>query len=121
MKGIGRYSSLLRILSWNKNSGNQEATQHFLSSDAKILYLYVYDMYMMAKTIAVSDDVYKKLKKARMPGESFSSTIKRSLEMKPKLSDVVGTRTLSREDWRVAQRILAKSERKTLEKLVGNA
>lgn len=71
----------------------------------------------MAKTIAVSDEVYKKLKKARMPGESFSATIKRSLEMKPKLSSIAGSRTLTREDWIETRRILEKSERKTLEKL----
>jgi predicted CopG family antitoxin len=71
----------------------------------------------MAKTIAVSDEVYKKLKKARMPGESFSSTIRRSLEMRPKLSEIAGTPILSRKDWREAQRALAKAERKTLEKL----
>ena len=74
----------------------------------------------MAKTIAVSDAVYKKLKKARMPGESFSSTINRSLEMKPRLSDIVGTQTLTREDWKEVQKLLAKSERKTLQRLVGN-
>ena len=74
----------------------------------------------MAKTIAVSDEVYRKLKKARMPGESFSSTIKRTLEMRPKLSDVVGSRTLSREDWKEAQQVIKKSERKTLQKLTGN-
>lgn len=71
----------------------------------------------MAKTIAVSDEVYKKLKKARMPGESFSATIKRSLEMKPKLSSIAGSRTLTREDWIETRRILEKSERKALEKL----
>jgi predicted CopG family antitoxin len=86
-----------------------------------MIFAYVYDIAIMAKTIAVSDDVYKKLKKARIPGESFSSTIKRSLEMKPRLSDVIGTQTLTREDWREAQRVLAKSDRKTLQKLTGNA
>jgi predicted CopG family antitoxin len=75
----------------------------------------------MARTIAVSDEVYKKLKKAKMPGESFSSTIKRSLEMRPKLSDVAGTRTLTRADWKEAQRVLRKSERKTLEKVLENS
>ena len=71
----------------------------------------------MAKTIAVSDEVYKKLKKAKMPGESFSSTIKRSLELRPKLSSVAGTKILSREDWIETRRVLAKSERRTLSEL----
>jgi len=72
----------------------------------------------MARTIAVSDEVYKKLKKAKKPGESFSSAIKRSLEMRPKLSEIAGNRTLSREDWDEAQRALVKAERKTLDKLL---
>jgi predicted CopG family antitoxin len=75
----------------------------------------------MARTIAVSDEVYRKLKKARMPGESFSSAINRTLEMRPKLVEVIGTRTLSKDDWKQAQGVLKKSERKTLEKLEGNA
>ncbi|MGI0079057.1 MAG: antitoxin VapB family protein [Nitrososphaerales archaeon] len=75
----------------------------------------------MAKTIAVSDEVYRKLKKAKMPGESFSSTIKRSLEIRPKLSDIAGTRTLTQEDWKGAQKVLAKAEKKTLEQLARNA
>ncbi len=72
---------------------------------------------LMAKTIAVSDDVYKKLKKARMPGESFSSTIRRSLESRPKLTDIVGSKTLTREDWEEAKKLIAKSERITLSNL----
>lgn len=74
----------------------------------------------MAKTIAVSDDVYKKLKKARMPGESFSAAIRRTMENRPKLASVVGSRTLTQEEWNEAKRILAKSEKKTLEKLSRN-
>ena len=71
----------------------------------------------MVKAITVSDEVYKKLKKAKMPGESFSSTIKQALEMRPKLSVNAGNRILSREDWEEAQRALAKVERKTFDKL----
>lgn len=75
----------------------------------------------MAKTIAVSDEVYKKLKKAKMPGESFSSTIRRSLEMRPKLSEIAGTSILSSKDWTETRKALEKAERKTLEKLERNA
>jgi predicted CopG family antitoxin len=71
----------------------------------------------MAKTIAVSDDVYRKLKKARKPGESFSATIRRSLEMRPRLSEIAGTPVLTREDWREAQKTLAKAESKTVKRL----
>ncbi len=74
----------------------------------------------MAKTIAVSDEVYKKLKKARMPGESFSSAIKRSLETRPKLSQLVGDQILSPEDWAKTRQILNKAQRRTAGKLIGN-
>ena len=73
--------------------------------------------YEMAKTIAVSDEVYKKLKKAKMPGESFSSAIKRSLEMRPKLSDIAGSRILSQKDWNESQRALSKAETKSMREL----
>jgi len=41
----------------------------------------------MAKTIAVSDDVYEMLSKAKMKGESFSDVIKRLLKRQKK-SDI---------------------------------
>jgi len=41
----------------------------------------------MAKTIAVSDDVYEMLSKAKMKGESFSDVIKRLLK-RQKISDI---------------------------------
>jgi predicted CopG family antitoxin len=69
----------------------------------------------MAKTIAVSDDVYKKLKKAKMSGESFSSAIKRTLETRPKLSEIAGSRILTPKEWNESQRALAKAERKSME------
>ncbi len=67
----------------------------------------------MAKTIAVSDDVYELLKKARMPGESFSAVIRRSLKMASKLSEIKGSGTLSIEDWSKAQMELARAEQIT--------
>lgn len=74
----------------------------------------------MAKTIAVSDEVYKKLKKARMPGESMSSAIKRSLETRPKLSGLIGDQILGPEDWAKTRVVLNKAQRKTANKLVEN-
>lgn len=41
----------------------------------------------MAKTIAVADDVYEALSKARMKGESFSDVIRRLLS-KQKISEI---------------------------------
>ena len=53
----------------------------------------------MAKTIAVSDDVYELLVKSKLPNESFSETIRRALKKGMKLSDVAGSRTVTKEDW----------------------
>jgi len=54
----------------------------------------------MARTIAVSDDVYDLLVKAKLPHESFSDVIRRSLKRGMKLKDIAGSRTISREDWK---------------------
>jgi len=54
----------------------------------------------MARTIAVSDDVYELLRKSKLPRESFSDVIRRSLKKGMRLSDIAGSRTVSKEDWR---------------------
>jgi len=74
----------------------------------------------MAKTIAISDEVYELLKKTRLPGESFSMTIRRNLR-KNKLSEIVGSGTISREDWREARMRLLSAETRTAEKLTGRS
>jgi len=53
----------------------------------------------MARTIAVSDDVYELLVKSKLPNESFSETIRRALKKGMKLSDIAGSRTVTKEDW----------------------
>lgn len=74
----------------------------------------------MTKTIAVSDEVYRKLKKARMPGESFSSAIKRNLDARPKLSELIGNQILSPEDSAKTRKVLNKAGRKTSNRLFGS-
>ena len=74
----------------------------------------------MAKTIAISDVVYELLKKTRLPGESFSMTIRRNLK-KNKLSDIVGSGTISLEDWREARMRLISAEMRPAEKLPGRS
>ncbi len=74
----------------------------------------------MAKTIAISDEVYELLKKTRLPGESFSTTIRRNLR-KNKLSDIVGSGTISLKDWREARLRLLSAETRTAEKLTGRS
>ena len=54
----------------------------------------------MAKTIAVSDDVYKLLTKSKLPNESFSDVIRRSLKKGMRLTDIAGSRTIDKEDWK---------------------
>jgi len=58
----------------------------------------------MAKTIAVSDDVYELLLKSKLRNESFSETIRRALKKGMKLSDISGSRTVTKEDWQKATR-----------------
>jgi len=53
----------------------------------------------MARTIAVSDEVYELLVKSKLPNESFSDVIRRSLKRGMKLSDIAGSHTISKEDW----------------------
>jgi predicted CopG family antitoxin len=71
----------------------------------------------LAKTVAISDEVYDLLKKSRLPGESFSAAIKRILR-KNKLSEIVGSGTISLQDWKDAKAHLLKAENTTAEKLM---
>ncbi len=74
----------------------------------------------MAKTIAVSDDVYQLLRKVKLPGESFSDVIRRGLGRGVKLTDIFGSRTISKEDWQKVRKTIRESEeisRRKLERL----
>jgi predicted CopG family antitoxin len=74
----------------------------------------------MAKTIAISDEVYELLKKSRLPGESFSVTIRRNLK-KNKLADIIGSGTISKDDWREIRVHLLLAETRTSQKLAGRS
>ena len=63
----------------------------------------------MAKTIAVSDDVYEMLQKSKLPGESFSAVIRRSVK-KGRLTEVAGRMTLTRSDWSAVKAKLEEQE-----------
>ena len=69
----------------------------------------------MAKNIAVSDDVYKLLSRLKLPDESFSDTIRR-LAKTPKLSEIAGTKTVTREQWLSVVATFKKQEEKDLER-----
>ena len=73
----------------------------------------------MARTIAISDEVYDLLKRSKLPGESFSTVIKRNLRRR-KLSEIAGSKTLSKADWARAREIIAEAEKLTMQKLSGN-
>jgi predicted CopG family antitoxin len=73
----------------------------------------------MAKTIAVSDEVYTLLKKTRMPKESFSKVIKRSLRKVSRLSDIAGSKTISKAAWKAAQDKITDAEKITSFELAG--
>jgi len=72
---------------------------------------------LMAKTIAVSDEVYELLKKAKLPDESFSEVIRRSLERGRTLSQICGSGTISLEDWKEAKAILHRAQATTIREL----
>jgi len=71
----------------------------------------------MAKTIAISDDVYQLLSRAKLPGESFSDVIRRGMKRPLKLSDIAGSKTISEEDWKRAQAVIRKAEAETSRQL----
>lgn len=78
------------------------------------IYLYVYDSFdgeNMAKTIAVSDEVYELLMKSKLPDESFSETIRRALKKGMKLSDIAGSGTVTREEWVKVAKVFEKQKK----------
>ena len=73
----------------------------------------------MARTIAISDEVYELLKRAKLPGESFSTVIKRNLR-RGRLSEIAGTSILSSEDWAATRKDIVAAESLTAKKLSRN-
>lgn len=58
------------------------------------------------KTIAVSGDVYELLLKFKLPNESLNDVIRRALKKGRRLSDIAGSHTLTKEDWKKSLRHL---------------
>jgi len=75
----------------------------------------------MAKTIAISDEAYEKLVKIKLPGESFSDVIIKTLK-RAGLSDIAGSKTVTKKEWKrvvkafQAQRELDERRRRRLMK-----
>ena len=64
----------------------------------------------MARTIAVSDDVYELLKRAKLEGESYSDVIRRGIRRPLKLTDIAGSRTITTEQWLKTRKVLRGAE-----------
>ncbi len=64
----------------------------------------------MAKTIAVSDEVYRLLSQLKLRNESFTDVIKRLLPPKNNLSDIAGNRTFTREEWSIVQEVFSNQD-----------
>ncbi len=74
----------------------------------------------MAKTIAISDDVYQLLTKAKLPGESFSDVIRRGMKRGVKLYEVWGSGTLTEEDWQKTKKLIKEAEAVTNRRIEKN-
>jgi len=74
--------------------------------------------YYMVKTISISDEVYKKLKKMKLEGESFSDVINRLIERRTKISDIAEMNILTEEEAKKIEELLKKfrEERIKMEK-----
>jgi len=70
----------------------------------------------MAKTIAVSDEVYNLLCKLKLPNESFSDVIKRSIKRGGKLMDIAGKKTITAEEWTIVRNIYNSIKEKDIER-----
>jgi len=70
----------------------------------------------MAKTIAISDDVYEMLSKAKMKGESFSDVIRRLLKRQT-ISDI--PKILDENEVEVIKEIMRRQREADVERLKG--
>ena len=68
----------------------------------------------MAKTIAISDEVYEMLSKAKMKGESFSDVIKRLLK-RQKISDI--PKILNEEEAETIMRLIEMQKEADIERV----
>ena len=65
-----------------------------------MIYTYEYVcMIFMARNIAIADEIYEQLKNMKRVGESFSDLLRRLLKTRANLSDLVGSSTMTVEEW----------------------
>lgn len=70
----------------------------------------------MSKNIAVSDEVYRVLKREK-GRKSFSELIKERLKGRGKIEDVAGARVLDRETYTEAKRTVGRMSSGTMERV----
>ena len=71
----------------------------------------------MARTIAVSDEIYKILSQQKLPGESFTDVIRRLAMQRGMLMELANIKTITTEEWATIKSELNNSQIKTLKKL----
>ena len=70
----------------------------------------------MSKNIAVSDDVYKRLKREKK-GRSFSELLRSKLDEKGTVSEVTGKKLLNRESFEEVKKDVEELSSGTLERM----
>jgi len=64
----------------------------------------------MAKNIAISDELYKLLKRLKRPGESFTDVILRSIKHSTSIMDIAGKKTIPLEEWEKLKKLFEMKE-----------
>jgi len=75
----------------------------------------------VARNVSIADDVYVALKRRKRQNESFTDLIRRLMQARPAISDVMGKGLLTREDWRTIRQHLAEMQRRSAEKMQDEA
>ncbi|MBD3159907.1 MAG: hypothetical protein GF309_14090 [Candidatus Lokiarchaeota archaeon] len=78
-------------------------------------------MILMAKNIALADDVYKDFKRLKRENESFSDVIRRLMKNRGEIADLAGSATLSLDEWLEMKKLKeeqAKEDQKRAESLL---
>ncbi|KXA93233.1 hypothetical protein AKJ64_01070 [candidate division MSBL1 archaeon SCGC-AAA259E17] len=70
----------------------------------------------MSKNIAVSDEIYERLKREKKD-KSFSEVIEEKLDSGEKISEVVGSNVLDRETMEKVKKEIEKGSRGSLERM----
>ena len=75
----------------------------------------------MTKKVSIADDVYIALKSRKRDNESYTDLIRRLLEARPQVGDVMGKKLLTKEDWRITRQHLADMQKRSAEKMQNEA